>query len=92
MLCFPNLMRGLFVCAIVFGFVANLSSSAYGHATDETYIWLNPKENKFDGRVEFRLEDLRKYFQMEIPDDFAAAKATILAQQSVLRGIRSPKF
>lgn len=53
-------------------------SSLHGHAKNETYIWLNPQKNRFDGHVEFRLADLRKFFKMDIPEDYAGARAKIL--------------
>ena len=71
-----------FVAAVMFSLFA--ISIANGHATDESYIWLNPQKDCFDGHVEFRLDDLRKYFGLEIPEEYAAARETVLANRSML--------
>ena len=60
------------------------SSIAQGHATDESYIWLNPQKDCFDGHVEFRLDDLRKYFSLDIPAEYAAAREVVLANRPML--------
>ena len=53
------------------------NSIAFGHAKNETYIWLNAQQDHLDGEVQFRLDDLRKHMGMEIPTDYAAAREAI---------------
>ena len=68
------------------------NSMAHGHATNESYIWLNPQKDRFDGRIEFRLEDLRKYFNMDIPTEYAPARATIIEHQAELKKYARTNF
>ncbi len=69
---FPGIL-----CALTL-FVMMPGANAFGHAIGESYIWLNPQADFMDGRVEFRLEDLREHMGMEIPEDYAAAKIRIM--------------
>ena len=75
--------------ALLLAFIAcvAVAPNAFGHATDETYIWLNPRENRqgdeviesfYAGRVEFRLPDLRKYLDMDVPEDFDEARKFVI--------------
>jgi len=52
---------------------------AFGHALNESYIYLDPHEDRFKGNVQFRIEDLRKFFKLEIPEDTPGAQKSIEA-------------
>lgn len=60
------------------------NSIAHGHAKNESYIWLNPQADRFNGHIEFRLEDLRKYFKMDIPSEYDAARTNIIEREAEL--------
>lgn len=70
----------LFKFGLAITMLASISSFAFGHAKNETYIWLNAQEDHFDGRVELCLVDLRKYLDMDIPTEVEAAREDILAR------------
>ena len=54
------------------------ANSVWGHAKDESYIWLNPQADCYDGQVELRLPDLRKYLGLEISgDDYAQLRESV---------------
>ncbi len=80
----------LMIGAIALMLLSN--SMAHGHATNESYIWLNPQKDHFDGRIEFRLEDLRKYFNMDIPKEYASARTTIIEHQAELKKYAHTNF
>ena len=61
------------------------ASVARGHATDESYIWLNAQRDSFDGRVELRLADLRNYLDLEIPSDYQAAREAVDQHSETLK-------
>lgn len=66
------------VCLFLF-FSTIISACSFAHSTDETYIWLNPQSDHFDGLIEIRLPDVRQYFDIEISGDFETAKAAVPA-------------
>ena len=63
-----------------------------GHDTDETYIWLNAQSDRFDGRIEFRLPDLRQYLNMELPTDFDAARKAVIGKKAELTAYAQKHF
>lgn len=56
---------GLLVAAIIF---AAFAEESYGHATGESYVWLNVEESRITGRVEINLDDLRSKLDLPIPE------------------------
>ena len=68
------------------------SSQVWGHAKNESYIWLNPQKDHFSGHVEFRLEDLRKFFKMDIPEDYATGKEKVLSLGDKLKDYVNSRF
>ena len=70
-----QLTRVTIALAIVFCLAAAVSA----HSTDETYIWLNPVGDHYSGEVQIRLPDLRKFLELEIPDDLEAAQSALQA-------------
>ena len=88
-----NRFARIFSAVIVFAlFLCAQCENAFGHATDETYIWLNPQANKLDGHVEFRLNDLRRFMKLDVPEDYAAAKVFILEKSPELEAYVKAHF
>lgn len=52
---------------------ACLGRTADGHASDESYVWVNVTDTGLEGRFELRFEDLRRYLGVAIEDDPEAA-------------------
>ncbi|MCS7467132.1 HupE/UreJ family protein [Stieleria sp. ICT_E10.1] len=44
-----------------------LTATAPAHTTGETYVWLNVEEDRFTGRVEVNLDDLREKLGIGVP-------------------------
>ncbi|MEM7453226.1 MAG: HupE/UreJ family protein [Planctomycetota bacterium] len=67
---------------------------AFAHDTGESYIWLNPREDKFDGRIEFRLPDLREHFEFgaDVPEDYESAVPAVAALQDELEAYVRKNF
>ncbi len=72
----------IFVTIFTWGISA---AGVHAHSTDETYIWLNPQADHYDGEVQIRLEDLRNYLNLEIPKEYEAAKAAVIANSEIIR-------
>ena len=85
-----GLFREAIKLFIVFAFLA--SGQVDGHEKNETYIWLNPQKDHFNGHVEFRLDDLRKFFGMDIPDDFAGAQKKVVELGDELKAYVNKHF
>ena len=68
------------------------NSIAFGHAKNETYIWVNPQQDHFDGQIQFRLDDLRKYLEMEIPTEYQAAREALVPHQAELAAYVKERF
>ena len=69
---------------LALAFLACLAPTLSAHSTDETYIWLNPVDDHYSGEVQMRLPDLRKYLELEIPEDLEGAKAALQGHASKL--------
>lgn len=52
--------------------------AAWGHATGESYVWLNVETSHLEGRFEIRITDLQTDLGINIPDDPAAERQAIL--------------
>lgn len=61
-------------CQLMFG-----AAAAWGHATGESYVWLNVETTHLEGRFEIRAGDLRSGLKLEIPEDPAAMEEAVLA-------------
>ncbi|MEM8964651.1 MAG: DUF6702 family protein, partial [Acidobacteriota bacterium] len=64
--------------------VAVVPVPAHGHATGESYVWLNAESNHLEGRFEIRIDDLRTKFDLDIAKDEEGARRDIAATQSVM--------
>ena len=47
--------------------VGALSSPAFGHSVGESYVWLNVEQDRFSGRVEINLDDIREKLGIDVP-------------------------
>ena len=54
-----------------------LPNASFGHATGETYVWLNVEETNITGRVEINLNDLRDKLGIAVPESGDARKAVL---------------
>ncbi len=72
-LMFSRLVQVTLALALLFCLAPILSA----HSTDETYIWLNPVDDHYSGEVQMRLPDLRKYLELEIPEDLEGARSAL---------------
>ncbi|QEG01376.1 HupE / UreJ protein [Stieleria maiorica] len=64
------LVRGRLIW-FVFLTACVLSGAARAHTTGETYVWLNVEEDRFTGRVELNLNDLRDKLGIDVHADAA---------------------
>ena len=69
---------------LALAFLFSLAPTLSAHSTDETYIWLNPVDDHYSGEVQIRLPDLRKYLELEIPEDLEGAKSALQGHAVVL--------
>ena len=52
--------------AILF-LLAGVSTPALAHSVGESYVWLNVEEDRFSGRVEINLDDIREKLGIDVP-------------------------
>ena len=74
---FNLIYRRLVQVTLALAFLVCLAPTLSAHSTDETYIWLNPVDDHYSGEVQMRLPDLRKYLELEIPEDLEGAKSAL---------------
>ena len=72
--------------------IAVSGTLGWAHSTDESYIWLDAQSDRLNGRVEFRLDDLRKYFDLDVPQDVAAAREFVNANRKKIEAYIQEKF
>ncbi|MEL6109850.1 MAG: HupE/UreJ family protein [Planctomycetota bacterium] len=67
----------LAICLFIFGG----STSVLAHSVGESYVWLNVEDDRFSGRVEINLDDIREKLGIDVPK---AASGDSDERQSVL--------
>ena len=78
------MMRSLKVLAIALFCLVSLSDDARSHAVGESYVWLNVGENRFEGRFQLRLPDLREKLGIQISEDPDTARRQITESAPVV--------
>ena len=54
-------------CFLVGFFAAIVGTPALAHSVGESYVWLNVEEDRFSGRVEINLDDIREKLGIDVP-------------------------
>ncbi len=70
--------------SLTLAFLVSFAPTLSAHSTDETYIWLNPVADHYSGEVQMRLPDLRKYLDLELPEDLEGATSALQGHAAVL--------
>ncbi|MEM1206774.1 MAG: HupE/UreJ family protein [Acidobacteriota bacterium] len=77
---------------LLLSLLALLPTAAFGHATGESYVWVNVEETHLSGRFEIKIEDLESRLGLQIPEEPEARSGAVQASATQVQTYLEQNF